>query len=298
MTGTMLSALTDLARRHLPDSSDDGAAFATPVPGLLLLSHEHPTPLDATLYEPVVCLILQGEKETAVGEHRVRFGAGESLVVSHDLPVVSRITRARPQAPYIALIFEIELSLLRSLYEQVGDAALDDEPATAMEAHATDPRLTDSLARYLQLADDEVEARVMGPLLRQEIHFRLLMAPHGAMLRRLLRLDSHASRIARAIGRIRSEFKSPLVVPELARDVGMSTSSFHKHFKEVTSTTPLQYQKDLRLLEARRLLSTEGLPVSSVAWEVGYESPSQFSREYARKFGVPPREDLSAAVGE
>jgi len=292
---TCMETLASLAARatgSLPPADHDGVATAAPVPGLLVLQSSRVTPLRASLYEPVVCLIVQGEKEAIAGDTRVRFGAGESLIVSHDVPVVSRITKARREAPYLALIFSIELAVLRSLYEEVGDT-VDGVTTCALEVHEAEPHLLDSLGRYLALAADPLDAKVLGPLLRREIHFRLLRAPHGATLRRLLRHDSHESKIARAIARIRLDFKSPLVVPALAREIGMSASSFHKHFKAITSTTPLQYQKDLRLLEARRLLSSEGLAVSTVAFEIGYESASQFSREYSRKFGVPPRADLA-----
>jgi AraC-like DNA-binding protein len=138
---------------------------------------------------------------------------------------------------------------------------------------------------------------VLGPLIWKEIHYRVLMAPFGGMLRSLIRHDSNASAIARAIGHIREDLRSPIAIPNLARQVGMSASSFHKNFKTITSTTPLQYQKELRLLEARRLLKTGSASVTAAAFEVGYESSSQFSREYARKFGVPPSQDLARATG-
>lgn len=133
----------------------------------------------------------------------------------------------------------------------------------------------------------------MAPLIRREIHFRLLLARHGAMLRQLVRQESAASRISKAIGKIRQDFKTQIAVSELARTAGMSVSSFHEHFRTLTATTPLQYQKDLRLIEARQLLIDGTRSVSNVAFEVGYESPTQFSREYSRKFGVSPRRDLA-----
>ena len=151
--------------------------------------------------------------------------------------------------------------------------------------------------RYLALADSPADAQVLSTLTSKEIHYRLLVAPFGGMLRSLIRHDSNASAIARAIRYIRDDIRSPITIPEIARRVGMSASSFHKHFKTITSTTPLQYQKELRLLEARRLLTTGGASVTTAAYDVGYESPSQFSREYARKFGVPPSQDLANATG-
>lgn len=150
-----------------------------------------------------------------------------------------------------------------------------------------------SRTRGREIADSPADAKVLGPLLSKEIHYRLLTAPFGGMLRSLMHHDSHASAIARAIGHLRGDIRARIEIPVLARRVGMSASSFHKHFREVTSTTPLQYQKELRLIEARRLLRTGGASVSAAAFDVGYESPSQFSREYARKFGVPPSQDAA-----
>jgi AraC-like DNA-binding protein len=149
----------------------------------------------------------------------------------------------------------------------------------------------------LALADSPSDVKVLAPLVSKEIHYRLLVAPFGGMLRRLIRHDSNESAIARAIGYIRDDIRSAIVIPELARRVGMSASSFHKHFKTITKTTPLQYQKELRLLEARRLLRMGGASVTATAFDVGYESPTQFSREYARKFGVPPSRDMATATG-
>lgn len=265
------------------------------MPGLNILRCVRPTELEAALYEPVVCLILQGAKETTLGRRTLRVGAGDSLIVSHDLPVVTRVTEATADSPYLAMIIALDLGILRSLYEQMEGLDLQDK----QERHALDfeyasPELVDALARYVALTDKPLEANVMTPLLLREIHFRLLLAAQGGMLRQLIWHDSHASRISRAIQQIRKNFRGPLAIPELAKRVGMSSSSFHQHFKSITATTPLQYQKDLRLLEARRLLQTGQDSIGNIAFEVGYESPTQFSREYARKFGASPRNDLWA----
>jgi AraC-like DNA-binding protein len=272
------------------------ADIVRPLPGLLLLRHVRPTRMDATMYEPVLCTILQGSKETAAGNAAVRIGAGESLIVSHDVPVVSRITSARTGSPYLAVILSIDVTLLRGLYDEVGGENVDQREPSAMSVHETDPRVADALSRYLALAHDPVAARVLGPSILREIHFRLLVAPHGVMLRRLLRHDSHESAIANAIAQLRREYRAPLAVPDLARRVGMSESSFYSHFKRITSTTPLQYHKQLRLLEARRLLAAGQPSIAEVAFEVGYESPSQFSRDYARRFGASPSTDARASA--
>lgn len=262
-----------------------------PLPGMLLFQQLAPSVLTPALYEPVVCLILQGQKETIIGDTRLTLSPGESLLVSHDVPVIARITTASPSEPYLAIVLTLDISLLRSLYEEVSEAISDDsiERASSAAVDKSDPRFIDSLSRYLSLANEPLEAKVMAPLLLREIHFRLLMARHGGMLRELLRHDSHASTITRAIARIRRDFRTSIAVPDLAREIGMSSSSFHKHFKAITSVTPLQYQKELRLLEAKRLLAVGDSQISDIAYEVGYESPNQFSREFARKFGASPR---------
>lgn len=283
-----LEVLVERASHHVPAPMNGQQQVAQPMDGLLLLRQDSPSSFDASLYEPVLCLILQGRKQVSIGEQTLSFGVGECLLISHDLPVRSRITKA----PYLSLVFEVDVATIRKLYEEVAESVLDREPARAAETHRADPGLLDALCRYLALADSKLDAKVLGPITAKEIHYRLLMAPFGAMLRSLIRHDSHASAIARAMGYIRGDLRSPIAVPELARQVGMSVSSFHEHFKTITATTPLQYQKELRLLEARRLLRTNGTSVTSAAYEVGYESPSQFSREYARKFGLPPSQDV------
>lgn len=275
---------------------DNERSNARPLSDVLVLQSASPTPLAATLYEPVACLILQGAKDVLLGEATFRLRRGDVLVVSHDVPVNSRITTARPGEPYLAVILALDTHLLRSLYDEVGRAARDaraeDDGAPALAATAADPQLIDAVARYLALAEDDVAAMALAAAVRREIHFRLLMAPNGSMLRSLLRHDSHASLVATAISHIREGYRETIAVPELARAVGMSPSALHKHFRAVTSTTPLQFQKDLRLLEARRLLMAGQHTVSDVAYEVGYESPSQFSREYTRKYGAPPSSEL------
>lgn len=260
-----------------------------------MFREQAPTTFEAMVYEPIACLILQGEKETSVGDEVFTVPEGHCVVVSHDLPVLARITRASARRPYLALVIRLDLAVLRSLYDEVGEATLPTGSARSMEVAPVDEPTADVIGRYLDLLDDPVAARVLLPLVRKELHFRLYMSASGAMLRSLLQRDSHASHIARAIRTLRESYRETLAVAELARSVGMSTSSFHKHFKSVTMTTPLQYQKDLRLTEARRLLRTGASTVTEAAFEVGYESPSQFSREYARKFGAPPRSELTTA---
>jgi len=247
------------------------------------------TVFEAVIYKPLICLILQGRKEMNVGQQFVELREGDVLLVSHDLPVASKITQASTERPYQALIFLLDLSILRSLYEQVGDSVSHKDHATSLSASKADPAWIKPMVRYLELMNTPIDARVLGPMILKEIHYRLLLSPIGGMLRNLFSVDSHASRIAKSIQWISAKFREPLVVGALAQVAGMSQSSFYQHFKSVTGTTPLQYQKDLRMIEARTLLE-RGVPsVSSAGFEVGYESVTQFSRDYSRKFGCSPK---------
>lgn len=282
-----LDRLIQRARRLVPRPVGREAQLVSPRPGLHVLRHEVATQFEAAIYDPMLCLILQGRKEMAFADRTYRLGAGECAMVSHDLPIVSRVR----EAPYLVVLLRVELEVLRSIQEDVGELAGRDQ-AEALEVHRADAKLLDAMGRYLALGDRDGEARVLAPMLRKELHYRLLTSPLGGMLRSLLRRDSHASSIARAIALLRRDFRAPMVVEELARAIGMSVSAFHQHFKAVTASSPLQYQKELRLLEARRRLRAGDSSVAAAAFAVGYESASQFSREYARKFGGPPSHDV------
>lgn len=282
-----LSHLIDLAMRYSARKAKDSQGL----PGLSIYRRDAESDIEAVIYEPVMCLILQGSKVTSIGDQLVELRPGDALLVSHDLPVVSRITRASVEEPYLAVILSIDLGLVRSLYEQVADAPVPIAMARPLAAGPADPAWLAPLVRYIELMDNPLDAKVLGPSIRREIHYRLLLSPMGGMLRNLLVADSHASRVAKAIQMLRAEFRSPLSVSDLAKTAGMSASSFHEHFKSVTGTTPLQYQKDLRLIEAKALLADHS--VSEAAYTVGYESPTHFSRDYSRKFGLPPSKDAS-----
>jgi AraC-like DNA-binding protein/uncharacterized cupin superfamily protein len=289
-----ISRLTDLANHYY----DDNKHNKQKMPGLSVIFRETPSNIEASVYQPVLCLILQGSKVTLIGDQSVELRPGDALIVSHDLPVVSRITKASPQEPYIALILFLDLPLLRSLYDQVAEAPMPRGYVRSLSKDKADEVWLAPLLRYCELMDNPLDAKVLGPATMREIYYRLLLSSIGGMLRHLLVADSHASRIAKAIQKLRSEYRSPLGVPELAKAAGMGASSFHEHFKVVTGTTPLQYQTDLRLIEARALLAAMSHTVSEAAYAVGYESPNHFSRDYSRKFGLSPSKGASASVHE
>ena len=286
-----LADLALLAERTLPRSNALGMQFFKPLPNLGILRHQRTTSLEAAIYSPVLILILHGRKETVLGGDAYPMGVGQCLLVSHDLPVVARVTKA----PYLALLFELELDTLRDLYESMSEPRPATSEARSLAVHSCEPKLTDALHRYLALTGSSMDVAVLGPRVSREIHYRLATAPFGGMLRDLIRHESYASAVARAIAQLRRDFRSSVEIPMLARSVGMSPSAFHKHFKAITATSPLQYRKGLQLLEARRLLRAGQLSVTDAAFEVGYESPAQFSRDYASKFGAPPKHDLPSA---
>lgn len=284
--------LLNHVKANFDQVSDSAGPYITPLPDLILIRHFSPTEFESVIYEPIVCLILQGKKETTIHERTIEIGPGESLLISHDVTVSARTTQASKELPYIALVVKIDLGMLRSLYESIESFDKNEDEASSFAFDIIDDDISETLERYLKLTDNPQGAKILGPLILKELHYRLLMAPQGAMLRHLMLRNSHASNIYKAIKIIRENFRQPLAIPEVAKYAGMGISSFHTHFKSITGTTPLQFQKELRLIEAKQMLISGRHSVSSAAFEVGYESPTQFSREYKREFGHSPATDL------
>lgn len=254
-----------------------------------------PTPITKAIYRPLVCLILQGSKQVLAGPDTYDFNAGQSAIIGADIPVMGRITRASRAEPYLALAVDLDIAMLLDLQTQIGRPA---GPATAPASASvvvddTDVAVADSVLRLMRLLErPEAIAVLHGSMLR-EVHYWLLTGRHGPAIRGLARPDSYAQHVAKAVAVLRAEFDRPLPVERLAAVAGMSPSSFHQHFRAVTSLSPTQFQKQLRLIEARRRMLSDGLPASRAAFEVGYESISQFTREYGRMFGQPPGRDMS-----
>jgi AraC-like DNA-binding protein len=273
-----------------------GRGCSTDVDGLLAFSNTTKTECSAAIYDPIMCLVLQGAKEAYTGGRVLRYGAGDTLIVSHAVPLESAVIQATPKQPFVALALRLDLALARSLYDEIDGIGETESDTYALNVAASDAALSDAVARLFRISQDPTEARALAPLVLKEIHFRLLRAQHGGMLRQLLRHDSPANRISKSIAIIRMNFRNTLSVANLATESGMSLSAFHEHFKSVTATTPLQYQKELRLFEAQRLLLSGNATVASAAFDVGYESPTQFSREFSRKFGLSPNDLKSASA--
>lgn len=284
-----VSHLIPIARQFLQEVASEAMAGHP----LIVIREDRPRGFEATVYDPVICLILQGAKETGSAGAQLPLTPGDMLLVTHDLPVTARITSATPEAPYLAVVVRLDSALLRGLAGEIGLTPAD-RAATSTSAigkFPADPALVDVLGRFLRLRPGTAEERVLRAPLMREMHFRLLDGPGGAALHGLLHAGSHASRVARAIAVIRRNYSTRLALSDLAGIAAMGQSTFHQHFRNITGTSPLQYQKDIRLTEARKLIVQDGQSVSTAAFAVGYESAAQFSREYARKFGIPPSLD-------
>ena len=285
------SSLIATSQKLLTNQSADADLTVAALPGVFLLQGSASPQLKATIYEPVICLILQGSKEVSFGENKkVRVEAGQSIIVSHSTPVSSRIVKGTAQTPYLAVIFTIEIAALQRLYHEINYDKTNERPIQSIMVGDIDDALADALKRYLVLSEKHEEADILAPLIRKEIYFRLLMASHGSALRQLVTQDSHAFNIMKATIYIKDNFNKTLAIPDVAKLSKMSLSSFYNHFKSITGLSPIQYQKELRLIQAQQLLKEKERTVASVAFDVGYESPTQFSREFTRRFGTTPKQ--------
>ena len=275
-------------------------ANATCVPGLQLYRFDRPNEPLFSLYEPSLCLIVQGSKRVLIGDQVLNYGPMRHLVVSQDLPMTGQVLEANPMSPYLCIALSVSAQQIASLLLDIGRPA---EPpnagsASGMYTEDSSAELLEATYRLIRLLDTPADAPALAPLIQREILYRLLTSPNGWRLARTATPDSYDQRVARVISWMRDRYREPLRVADLAKAVHMSESSLHQNFKAVTALTPIQYQKQLRLQEARRLLLAECASAAVVARHVGYESPSQFSREYARMFGAPPGRDRVRLLGE
>jgi AraC-like DNA-binding protein len=262
--------------------------------GMMMYRSDEPTEKSPVVYDPIVCFLLQGEKKISVGSDIIRYRPMEFLLVPVTLPATGRIINATPEHPYLGMAMSIDLKVLSELVIDMGDQLPPSpECAKGMNTGLSDFALTSAFSRLLQLAERPQDIPIMLPLIKREILYRLLMSEVGGQLRDFTLFDSQAHRIVKVIDQLRQRFNEPLRIKDLADSVHMSESSLYQSFKSVTSMTPLQFQKQIRLNEARRIMLFDGVEASTASYRVGYESPSQFSREYSRLFGAPPKTDIS-----
>jgi AraC-like DNA-binding protein len=284
----MLDELRQLIDRHCA-----AARWPTPIPGVTLMRANAPTVPVGSLCQPLLCVVAQGRKRVLLGEKLFEYDSAKYLIASVDLPITGVVCEASVETPYLALSFVLDPATLAAMLLDMPQSADGGKPFPGLAVSPMIPDLLDPVLRLLRLLDRPADAKMLAPLAEREILYRLLLGPQGPMLRQIALADSRLSQIARAIGWIKQNYEQPLRIEALATIAHMSPSSLHRHFKQVTAMSPLQFQKRIRLQEARRrVLGLEG-DAASVGFAVGYESPSQFSREYSRLFGAPPGRDAT-----
>jgi AraC-like DNA-binding protein len=284
--------LRELARLTVKYSKGDGI-HPTLIQGLqcIRLSERHQEL--PHVYQPCVCVIVQGAKQVLLEEEIYRYTPMQFLAVSVDLPLLGQVTEASAESPYLCLAIDIDARTIADLITASGDAGWRrGETARGLFVGDLDDALLESVVRLARLLDAPRDMPVLAPLALREFHYRLLMSPYGSAIAQMAIAGSNTHKIGQVIRRIKSHYSEPIRVEELASLANMSPSSFHQHFKAVTAMSPVQYQKRLRLTEARHMLLAEQADAASAAYRVGYQSVSQFSREYARMFGAPPRRDV------
>ncbi len=246
-----------------------------------------------SVYRPQLCLVAQGQKEVTLGDRVFNYAPGRYGIVTYDLPATGRVVDATPAAPYLCLFIDFDPVMLGELALRVPPPPGPPRDPMGKTVSDADAGLLDATLRLLRLLDDPAALPVLAPLAEQEILYRLLAGPDGARMRYITSSQGRVAQVGRAIAWIGQNFRERFSIEQLAAEVSMSPSSLHEHFRAVTAMTPLQYQKQLRLQEARSLMLVQSVDTTTAAFRVGYESPSQFSREYRRLFGEPPARDIA-----
>lgn len=267
--------------------------FISDIPGLTLVKYESVTPPVSAIYEPSICLVAQGAKKVLLGDEEYIYDEGNALITTVGLPVVAAVTEASIEKPLLSVILKLDLRLIAQLMIESGIPSTNSiQPDLGIALNSVSDELLNCFERLIVLQNSPADVPVLAPLIIKEIMYRLLISEFGPSLRQIAATGSHGQQIAKSINWLKENFTSQIRIEHLANMTGMSISTFHHHFRMVTAMSPLQFQKWLRLHEARRLMLVEHKDASSAAVKVGYESPSQFNREYKRQFGAPPLRDI------
>jgi AraC-like DNA-binding protein len=282
------------AIRRYTETQPGGNPYVTAVPGLTLLRANQARPPTHRIARPALCVVAQGAKWASFGDRQLEYRAGQALVVGVETPSAGRVTEASPGRPFLGLVLELDPSILRSVAEEL-DPLPRPSGGLGRSVFVTDfdAALADCVLRLVRLLETPRAIPTLHPIILREISYWLLTGPQGGAIARMALAGGPAERVLRALHHLRDRFAEPVRVEELAAIAQLSASAFHRQFKALTALTPLQYQKQIRLLEARRRLVLNAVNVETVAFQVGYESASQFSREYSRMFGVPPKRDAA-----
>lgn len=286
------SSKEELAERIAQALPEDGILDV--LPGFRLARSSKPTEPVHAVYQPAFCFVAQGRKQAMLGDEVFHYDPGHYLIYTLDLPLTFQVEEASTERPYLGLRLDLDPAVIASVMMEYGvEPKKGDARMKAMDVGVMDVNLLDAVVRLVRLVDAPVERNILAPLITREIVFRLLMGGQGARLSHLFASGADAHRISRAIGHLRENFDRPLRMEDVARELGMSISGFHHQFKSVTSMSPLQFQKQIRLQEARRLMLGEDLDAASAGFRVGYEDPAYFSRDYKKLFGAPPQRDIA-----
>ncbi len=292
-----MSQVEELARLIARFAPSDGV-YQTAIPRLKVVRLSQPSEPMHGLHEPALCIIAQGAKQVILGDRIYRYDAAHCLVVSLDLPVIGEVIEATPDEPYLCVKLELDPAAIGALMLEAPPLA-EPEPSSGpgLTISPMTPALRDAVIRLTGLLETPADIAVLAPLVEREILYRLLTGDQAARLRQIAVAESKLQQVNRAIGWIKRNYRKPFSVEVVAAEARMSPSALHQHFKAVTAMSPLQYQKQLRLQEARRLILAKAHDAASAGFQVGYESPSQFSREYSRLFGAPPLRDVARLRG-
>lgn len=274
--------------------TEQGELHTTAVPGLSLFRREEPTGPISGMYEPSICMAVQGAKRVILGDDTYVYDAGHYLITSVHLPTIVQILEASPEKPYLGLRLKFDVKEISQL--MVDSNLPQPRPQQSSRGMATGEvtiQLINAFIRLIDLLADEKDIPILAPVIQREIVYRLLVGDQGERLRQIATAGSQSQQISKAIGWLKNNYAQAVSMDELAAQANMSTSTFHHHFRSLTALSPLQFQKQLRLQEARRLMLAERMDAANAAFQVGYESPSQFNREYSRMFGAPPLRDVT-----
>ena len=291
---TELTRTNNLLKEKLLRLMPDPGRYPTAVAGLSISRRHDSRELDNCVYNPLVAVIIQGSKRSVIGSEAYRYGENHCLIVGVDIPSANHIIAASPKQPFLAVSLDLDKYLITQLAAEIPPSSRPGIGAyKGMAVAEVDPDVLDAFLRLVELLDKPEQIPVLAPMIIREIHYRLLIGPQGERLRMVHTLGTQSNQIARTVTWLRDNYKAPLQVDELARKANMATSTFHRHFRQVTTLSPLQYQKHLRLLEAQRLMLVENEDAALAALAVGYESSTQFNREYKRMFGEPPHRHVT-----
>jgi len=289
-----LAGALDVLKESIARWTEKGELHTTAIPGLSLFRRHKPTEPQTGMYQPSICMVAQGSKRVQLGDDTYVYDAHHYLITSVHLPTVVQILEASEEMPYLGLRLTFDQ---REISQLMADSHLPpprtQESSRGMATGEVTLPLVTAIQRLIDLLAEEQDIPILAPIIQREIIYRLLVGDQGARLRQIASAGSQSHQIARAIDWLKANFSQPLRIDDLAEQARMSTSTFHHHFRSMTALSPLQYQKQLRLQEARRLMLAERLDAATAAFQVGYESPSQFSREYNRLFGAPPLRDIT-----